>query len=442
MPLCGEPQARNGTCPSSSVIGEASVLAGAGSEPYEFKGPVSLTGPYNGAPYGLSIPVPAVAGPFNLGTVVTQVGIGVDPYSGRVIAASNLPTIEGGVPLRLKSLSVLVNRASFLLNPTNCGTLATESTLHSTFGASGSASSPFQVQNCSALPFTPSFKAETSLNFSRAKGASLQVDLAQAAHQANIHSVVASLPAQLPSRLTTLQKACQEATFAAGPAACPSASKVGSATVSTPVLPTKLSGPAYLVSHGGAAFPDLDLILEGSGVRVILVGNTNIKGGVTTSTFASVPDVPVSSFSLSLPTGPNSALSAYGNMCAKPLLMPTTITAQNGALVKQSTRIRVAGCGVTILGWRIHGHKLYLRLRTRSAGRVLAKGKNLRSASARPHKSSTFNLVMPLTRSGVKQIRCLRRHHRPLRIAVQVSFAPAGNHEAATTATARVSFKH
>lgn len=438
VPLCGEAQAQTGTCPSSSVIGTATVLAGAGSEPYEFKGPVWLTGPYGGSPYGLSVAVPAVAGPFDFGTVVTRVGIGVDPYSGRVIASSTLPTIVKGVPLRLRSLSVLVNRGNFLFNPTNCGALATESTLTSTFAALGRSTSPFQVSNCSALAFKPSFDVATSMHYTKANGASLQVTLTQGPHEANIHSVVASLPPQLPSRLSTIQKACPEATFAANPFACAS-SKVGAATVRTPVLPTPLTGPAYLVSHGGAAFPDLDVILEGSGVRVILVGNVNIKNGITTSTFASVPDVPVSSFSLSLPTGPNSALGGFGSLCAKPLLMPTTITAQSGAQIKQNTRIAVAGCGVTILSRRIKGHTLILRVRTRSAGRVVAAGRDLRTRSARTRRSATVTLKMPLTKAGVRSLH--RHRHRPLRLRVTVSFTPATNAEAANSATTAVAFK-
>jgi len=103
---------------------------------------------------------------------------------------------------------------------------------------------------------------------------------------------------------------------------------VGTATAVTPVLPHPMTGPAYLVSHGGAAFPDLDLVLEGDGVRIILVGNTDIKNGITTTTFASSPDVPVSSFVLKLPTGPHSALAANGNLCASKLVLPTTITAR------------------------------------------------------------------------------------------------------------------
>ncbi len=423
VPLCPEPLAQQGKCAATSKIGTATVNVGAGTEPYPFSGPVYLTGPYGGSPYGLSIPVAAVAGPFNLGVVVTRVGLNVDSHTGQVIATSTLPTIVGGVPLRLKNLSVAVNRKNFLFNPSNCSALSTTSLLTSTFNAVKEVSSPFQVKNCSALPFKPDFKAATKATGTKQNGDSLQVNLVQGPQEANIHSVVASLPVQLPSRLSTLQKACPEATFAAAPPTCPSASKVGTATVSTPVLPAKLTGPAYLVSHGGAAFPDLDLILEGNGVRVILVGNTNIKNGVTTSTFASIPDVPVSSFSLDLPTGPNSVLASYGNLCLHPLLMPTTITAQSGTQIKQSTRIAVSGCGVRILSHRVRGHVLLLKVRTLGAGKLKIAGKGLRGTRHSYSRSTTVTFRIPLSAASLRK---LRRHpHRVLHLTVHAEFTPA-----------------
>jgi hypothetical protein len=436
--LCGEPQAQSGACPSSSQIGIATVAAGAGPEPYGFSGPVFLTGPYNGAPYGLSIPVAAVAGPFDFGTVVTRAAIGVDPYSGRVIATSALPTIVRGVPLRLKNVSVLVNRPSFLFNPTNCGPLATNSTLTSTFGATLNVSSPFQVGSCNALAFKPSFKVSSSAKTSKANGAGLQVNVTQGAHQANIRSVFTQLPLQLPSRLTTLQKACPEATFAANPLSCPPGSNVGTASASTPVLPGKLTGPAYLVSHGGAAFPDLDIVLQYGLVRVILVGNTNIKKGITTSTFASIPDVPVSSFTLNLPSGPHSALAANGNLCAHSLIMPTVITAQSGAQIKQNTRIAVAGCGVRIVRRKIKGHTLILTVQTFAAGRLIATGKNLKTASRRVRKASTTTLKLKLSRAGLSAV---RRHH-PLKLRVRVRFVPSHKGEARSSASTTVKLRH
>jgi hypothetical protein len=440
VPLCGEPQAQAGTCAPASEIGKATASVGAGSEPYSFTGPVYLTGPYGGAPYGLSIPIPAQAGPFDLGSgacdcVVTRASIGVDPHTARVIATSSLPTIVKGVPLRLKSLSVAVTRPSFLFNPTSCAALATESMLTSTFGASQQVSSPFQATNCAALAFKPSFKVSTAAKTTKQGGASLRVNLTEPAHQANIRSVFAQLPVQLPARLTTLQKACPEATFAQNPRICPVGSLVGGASVTTPVLPDKLSGPAYLVSHGGLAFPDLDLILEGDGVQVILTGNTNIKKGITSSTFASIPDVPVSSFALNLPIGPHSALAANGNLCAGRLAMPTTIVAQNGKQVKQSTTISVSGCPVRIVRHKVVGNTVVLTVQTYAPGRLSGKGNHLSGVSrSLKQAQKTVTLKVPLSRAG-------RRHKRPLKVRVRVGFVPKSKGEPSSIAYVTVRFK-
>ncbi len=261
---CPEPQACKGECTAASEIGKVNVSAGAGSRPYEFKGNVYLTGPYGGAPFGLSIVVPAVAGPFSLGNVVTRGTLNVEPYTARVVATSTLPTIVGGIPLRMKGVGVEINKQGFLQNPTNCGVLQTETTLtaHAAWRrrtATQSLSTPFQVSNCNKLAFKPAFGSATGARTSKANGASLETTLNVPAGDANVKSVVVQLPKQLPSRLTTLQKACPEKTFAANPYICPSGSFVGGVRANTPALASKMKGPAILVSHGGAAFPDLDL---------------------------------------------------------------------------------------------------------------------------------------------------------------------------------------
>jgi hypothetical protein len=448
--LCGEPQAQAGTCSAASQIGTATAYVGAGSEPYPFSGPVFLTGPYQGAPYGLSIPIHAAAGPFDLGNVVTHATITVDPHSGRVtVTTTDLPSIFKGIPLRLRNISVAVNRSNFLFNPTNCGALATNTSLSSTAGATQTLASPFAVTNCSTLPFKPNFSAATAAPTNatqlKANGASLHVNLLQGIHEANIHSVVAELPKALPSRLTTLQKACPEATYVANPYSCPSGSKVGSATVTTPVLPQPLKGPAYLVSHGGAAFPDLDLLLEGDGgVRVILEGNTDIKNGITKSTFASIPDVPVSSFVLDLPQGSNSVLTAIGTLCSQSLLMPTTITAQSGAVIKQSTNVGVEGCtggkGKTrfrILSKKIVKNKLVVRVQTFAPGRVSLKNRYLRTTYKHFAKAGKFTIKAPLSRKGVKAQRA-----RKLKFKARVGFYPKSKREDISVAFTNVGFKH
>ena len=350
---CGEPQASQGTCGQGSLIGHTTVAAGAGSEPFVVQGgQVFLTGPYKGAPFGLSIVVPAVAGPFNLGSIVVRAAIHVDPHTARITVTSDpLPTILQGIPLQVRKVNVTIDRPGFMFNPTSCAPLSLDGSLTSTQGANANVSSHFQAVNCATLPFKPKFTVSTQAKTSKKNGASLDVKVAYPkGSQANIHSVAVTLPKALPSRLSTIQQACPAATFNANPASCPAGSNIGTGTASTPVLANPVTGPAYLVSHGGAAFPDLVLILQGEGVKLELVGSINIKKGVTSSTFASVPDAPISSFELSLPEGPHSGLTAVvpakakGNLCGQALTMPTTITAQNGAQIKQSTKIAVTGC--------------------------------------------------------------------------------------------------
>jgi hypothetical protein len=145
--------------------------------------------------------------------------------------------------------------------------------------------------------------------------------------------------------LTTLQKACTEAQFEANPAECPAASVIGIVRVQTPVLPVLLTGPVYFVSHGGEAFPSLEIVLQGDDVRVDVVAATFIsKAGITSTTFKTVPDVPFSSFELYLPEGQFSALGTNKNLCKEKLAMPTAFVAQNGTEIHESTKVSVTGC--------------------------------------------------------------------------------------------------
>src|SRR5439155_14994230 len=188
------------------------------------------------------------------------------------------------------------------------------------------------------------FTVLTQARTSKANGASLHAKVTSGPGQANIGKVKVDLPKQLPSRLTTLQKACPSAAFEANPSSCPAASVVGRATAITPVLASPLAGPAYLVSHGNAAFPDLETVLQGEGITLALDGQTDIKKGITISSFNAVPDAPITSFDLVLPEGPHSALAAHGNLCKAALKMPTMLTGQNGAVIEQTTKVAVPGC--------------------------------------------------------------------------------------------------
>ncbi len=356
VPLCGEPQAQEGTCGAESQIGTISVVVGPGTDPFEVPpGRIYLTGPYNGAPFGLSVVVPARGGPFDLGNVIVRAALQINPQTSAVtVATGPLPQMLEGVSALARSVTVEINRAGgdlnhFIFNPTSCDPKTISAAMDGSAGSVANASVRFQVTDCATLAFKPRFSASTSGHTSRVDGASLEAKLvyppAPPGTQANIAKVKVELPKQLPARLTTLQKACLARTFEANPASCPPASVVATASATTPLLPVGLSGPAYFVSYGGAKFPELIVVLQGDGVTVYLHGETFIsKSGITSSTFPAIPDVPVGSFQLRFPQGPDSALAANGDLCTSKLTMPTEFVAQNGVRLKQGTKIVVTGC--------------------------------------------------------------------------------------------------
>ena len=356
---CPEPAAgQQWSCGPQSLIGHSLASAGLGEEPFNLPGQVFLTAGYDGAPFGLLVSTPAVAGPFDLGMVNVRSRINVDQSTAAVTITTDpgphddaLPTRLKGVAAQIKRISVTVDRPQFEFNPTDCTPMSITGALSGAEGATAPFSDPFTATNCANLPFKPTFTASTQGQASKANGARLTVKVTSAGlGQANIAKTTVTLPKTLPSRLTTIQKACVAAVFEANPASCDEGSLVGSATIHTPVFSKPLSGPAYLVSHGGAAFPDVEFVLQGEGVKIVLDGQTKIKKGVTTATFNEVPDAPFTSFETVLPTGPHSALTANVaekkkySLCGKKLTMPTVITGQNGMVIKQTTKIAVQGC--------------------------------------------------------------------------------------------------
>jgi hypothetical protein len=349
--LCPEAQARAGTCAAQSEIGTATVGAGPGPEPAFVNGAVYLTGPYEGAPFGLSIVVPATVGPLSLGTIVVGAKIDVNPsIAALTISSGSLPQSLDGVPLQIRTVNLDIDREGFTFNPTDCEPLAFEGTAESAQSLSAAIATRFQAANCAVLPFTPKLSGLTHANTSKTHGAYLHVRIVSAGGQANIAKLKVDLPKQLTPRLSTLQDACLAAVIEADPARCPAASVVGSVTVITPVLRQPLVGPVYVVSHGRSASPGVEFVLQGEGVTVEEIGQTSLQHGILAGTFRSLPDVPISTLGLVLTEGPHSLFAANlpararRSMCGQSLAMPTEITGQNGAVLKQTTKLGVYGC--------------------------------------------------------------------------------------------------
>jgi hypothetical protein len=346
--LCRESEASAGGCPPTSQVGSTMIGAGAGAQPLYLAGAVYLTGPYEGAPFGLSIVVPATAGPFNLGTIVIRARILVNPSDMQMTIASDpLPRIIGGIPLRLRTVNLTIGRPDFVFDPSNCAPQTITATVDAVEGASAVVSTPFQVIGCSGLSFAPGLTSSTQADGSSVgDGASLNVRITDpVGAQANIRSVTVQLPGRLRPRLSTIQHACPSATFLADPGSCPEGAAVGSASVNTPVLSSPLTGPIYLVAGGGGKSPKLMMPLEGDGIKVRLAGVISVsKRNVVSAAFRGLPDVPISRWDLAFSRGPHSMLGAIGALCSGRLVMPYTIVGENAAQIRRSSRVTVEGC--------------------------------------------------------------------------------------------------
>jgi hypothetical protein len=349
--LCPEAEARAGTCGAQSEIGSATIGAGPGPEPAFVHGAVYLTGPYEGAPFGLSIVVPATVGPLSLGTIVVGAKIEVNLSTAALtISSGPLPQSLDGVPLQIRTVNLDIDREGFTFNPTDCEPLAFEGAAESSQSMTAAVSTRFQAANCAALPFTPRLSGLTHANTSKTHGAYLHVRIVSAGGEAHIAKLKVDLPKQLTPRLSTLQHACLATVIEVDPARCPAASVVGSVTVITPVLHQPLVGPVYVVSHGRSASPGVEFVLQGEGVTVEEIGQTSLQHGILAGTFRSLPDVPISTLGLVLTEGPHSLFAANlpakarRSMCGQSLAMPTEITGQNGAVLKQTTKLAVSGC--------------------------------------------------------------------------------------------------
>jgi hypothetical protein len=348
---CTIAQVNADACPATSLVGHSTAVAGLGTSTVTIPGEVFLTesiGP--GQPFGLlAVSNAEHVGPFDLGRIPVLSGISVNETTAQATVTSEpLPQLVKGVPSQIKRLSVDVDRPGFTFNPTNCAAESTTGMLTG-YGPSGTVGvepieSAYTATGCGSLPFKPTISVNVESDYSRLDGTGMKIKLTSGKGQANIKLTKLVFPNTVPSRLTTIQKACPVQTFEKNPATCPEGSVIGSAVAHTPVLKSPLTGPAYLVSHANESFPDAVFILQGEGVKLILDGKTNIKNGVTSSTFSTVPDAPVETFEVTLPRGPHSAFSGFGNLCAKPIEVPTTFGGQNGALIEGTTHVTVEKC--------------------------------------------------------------------------------------------------
>lgn len=332
------------SCPAGSELGSVLAGAGVGPELTYVSGRLYLAGPFAGHPLSIAVITPAVAGPFDLGTVVVREALDINPLTAEVelsgAASDPIPRILAGIPLRLRDLRVFADRPGFALNPTSCKTKATAATL---FGpASFQASSRYQASSCASLVFKPKLSIALKGGTKRSGHPALTATLTPRPGDANLGNATVLLPKTEFIDQAHISNPCTRVQFNADQ--CPPGSVLGTARAFTPLLEAPLEGPVYFRSNGGERkLPDIVLDLHGE-FRIIQVGFVDSRKGRLRTRFTEVPDAPVSKLVLKLKGGKEGLLVNNTDLCAKKRTAEVHLIGQNGRRSDSDVAIKTS-CG-------------------------------------------------------------------------------------------------
>jgi hypothetical protein len=343
----GRTERANPSCPASSEIGTTNVAAGPGGHPFHVAGKMYLSGPFKGAPLSLVAITPALAGPYDYGTQVVRVAIHVDPLDAHVFADSEtMPSIIGGIPIRMREIQVNIDKPNFMINPTNCSPMSVESQGIGDQGTVASFSSYFHVDNCSTMGFKPRMTIRqlgSRKQTRRAQDPSLRFDLRTRAGDANLRSIAVTLPKAFAVDQRHLGNICSKAELAA--TRCAGRAAIGSVSTETPLLEKPLQGLAYAVS-GYGKLPHLAFILGGQVTLVPEAESSSVKDGHLKTVVPVVPDAPIGHFRLTLFGKKKGYITNTRGLCGSPAVTTVQFRGQNGKKltrrVKVKTRCRKA----------------------------------------------------------------------------------------------------
>jgi hypothetical protein len=347
----GQLEQRSPSCPLASEIGTVTVGAGSGA-PLYVKGQVYLAGPYKGAPLSLEIISPAIAGPFDLGTVAVRTALYVNESTAQIHAVSDpIPSILAGIPLDIRSIAVSLNRPEFALNPTSCDAMQVLGSTTSTLGQTAALQSRFQVGGCRGLEFKPSLKLSFTGQTKRTGFPGVKAVLTQPKGQnANVSGATVVLPKSMLIANAHINNPCTRVQFNSGRLpgeGCPGKSILGTAKVWTPLLEKPEEGKVYFRSNGGEReLPDLAVAIRGQIPLQLLgfvdsVGRKGAEVRRVRSRFLGLPDAPVSRFELKLSGGKKGLLQNSKNLCKSSDKAKFALAGQNGKAYDTEAKVQV-----------------------------------------------------------------------------------------------------
>ncbi len=445
VPLCSDADADGGVCPVGSRVGSATVAAGPGDSPFYLREQqVFLTGPYKGAPYGLAIAVHAVAGPFDLGTVVVRQALSVDPDDAHATVVSDpLPTIRDGVPFRIRRVHVVVDRPGFMRSPSSCDPKAIATNVFSAGGQTANLTTPIRFTGCERLPFAP----KLALKLTNAKEAKvgghpgLEALVTQEPGEAGIKAVTVTLPLSLaldPNNAES-DSLCEYADGLKDQ--CPAKSEIGTVTAISPLLKTPINGKVYFVKGVRTdpktgrqirTLPTLLMELRGE-VNLNLRGTNSVPDNKhLTSTFPTIPDAPISSFSLKLNGGKKGILvitDGNSNICSTPQKPFLAAQGHNGKRLETATTMTVE-CPLAVASRTFTTNTVRVKVSGLSAGRLTLSGPGIKTTRRTITSQTATAITIKLTTTGKR----LRHAKRDVRI--KATLLPKGSKKAKTAYSA------
>jgi hypothetical protein len=340
------------SCPQNSLIGHTVAGAGVGNSLTYVKGFVYLGGPYHGDPLSVIAVTPALAGPFDAGTVVVQEALTLNPKTAEVeVDGANsdpIPHILKGIVLKLRDLRVYVDRPDFTLNPTSCDESKARSVL---FGSYLNALDPsddkpvdlstrYQAANCANLGFKPKLDLKLKGGTKRGGHPSLTATYTPRKGDANVKDLVVRLPRSAFLDQGHIRTICTRVQFAAK--ACPPAARYGFIKAWTPLLDEPLEGPVYLRSSNHK-LPDLVFDLKGLVDVEVSTRIDSFKGGIR-ATVEDAPDAPISKVLLKMQGQKKGLIVNSTDLCLGSHRADVLGTGQNGKQSSSKPLMR-AGCG-------------------------------------------------------------------------------------------------
>jgi hypothetical protein len=415
VPLCGSGQAADGDCPAGSRIGTATVGAGPGASPFFLKGDVFLTDGYKGAPYGLAVHVHAKAGPFDLGWVRVRQALYVDPITAAVSVVSDpLPQVVKGVPVRLRSIAVDVDKPGFTINPTSCAPKSIGGVLGSVDGTTAAPSASFQVGGCASLDLKPELGLSLSGKGQTRDGGHPAVTalLTQKPGQANLKKVKVTLPLSLALDPDNSESdgLCSFLEGSKPDPKCPASSVVGKVTARTPILDEPLTGPVYFTKNerkdpkSGRSIktlPKLVIPLTGqNGIKLTLTGTSAVVDDQLVTTFDNIPDAPVSSFRMDITGGKKGILVISGDkadICKSTQIADQEIDGQNNKSADGDIFIQTPSCPTKIISKTITKSSVKLKIGGLGAGKVTVTGRGIKKTTKTISKSTVATITAKRT---------------------------------------------